>query len=114
VAPGLANLGVDVAQTILNPTNLGRAALTRGKQVFDIGKSAFDYHQARAAIDGAGGGGGGGTTNGTITIEHQETGQAGSRKTPLFRAPQIARQAQMEPAAHGPDNHWSNSEEVVH
>jgi hypothetical protein len=61
-----------------------------------------------------GGSGGGGTTEGTITIEHQETGQRGERKVPLFRAPHIARQSQMQPAEHGPENHWSNSQDVVH
>jgi hypothetical protein len=113
VAPEASNLGVDITQTIMDPTNLGKQVFTRGKQLFDIGKSLFDYHQARGELDRSGGGGGG-TTEGTITIEHQETGQAAARKTPLFRAPKIARQSQMEPAVHGPDNHWSNSAEVVH
>jgi hypothetical protein len=69
----------------------------------------------RATVDRSfGSGRGGGTTEGTITIEHQETGRSGPRKAPLFRKPQIARQTQMQPAEHGPENHWANSEEAVH
>jgi hypothetical protein len=69
----------------------------------------------RATVDRSfGSGRGGGTTEGTITIEHQETGRSGPRKVPLFRAPHIARQSQMQPAEHGPENHWANSEDVVH
>jgi hypothetical protein len=69
----------------------------------------------RATIDQSfGSSRGGGTTEGTITIEHQESGRSGPRKVPLFRAPHIARQSQMQPAEHGPENHWSNSQDVVH
>jgi hypothetical protein len=79
------------------------------------GAATFTGEDDRRALDRSFGGGfGGGMTEGTITIEHQETGRSGPRKAPLFRKPQIARQTQMQPAEHGPDNHWSNAEDVVH
>jgi hypothetical protein len=79
------------------------------------GAMALTGEDDRRALDRSFGGGyGGGTTEGTITIEHQETGRSGPRKVPLFRAPHIARQSQMQPAEHGPENHWSNSQDVVH
>jgi hypothetical protein len=135
LSPGLERAGfspetagniTNVSQALINPFHASalirsyqgaKAGAKIGGSVLEAGGGATrpmfsgDPDDDRAAIDGTGGRGG--TTEGTITIEHQETGQRGERRTPLFRAPHIARQSQMEPASVGPDNHWSNSQEMV-
>jgi hypothetical protein len=141
--PGLERLGfgheaasdiTNVGSAVVNP--LGLSALSKlyfagraggkiagsltgpvSEQIGGATRPMFSGDPAddRTTLDQSGGGGrGGGTTEGTITIEHQESGRSGPRKVPLFRAPHIARQSQMQPAEHGPENHWSNSQDVVH
>jgi hypothetical protein len=98
------------------------AVAVKAKQALQLGQAGLEYAKEKGYdIEGAlkdrltmdrAFMTGGGTTEGTITIDHQQAASKMTswRRNPLFRQVRIARQSQMQHAAGGPGNAWSPSD----